>query len=163
MGEWHVVVLNSNCAEVGGCEEGSPQHLWLRDDLAASDAACTVAYMHAPRFSSGPHGGDAALTPLWEELRAEGVEAVLGGHDHIYERFAPQDPYGNADAGGIRQFVAGTGGRSHYEAGPAAANSEVVVDDAFGVLVLVLAADHYHWEFVATSGDVLDSGEAGCS
>ncbi len=162
LGDWHVVVLNSNCDEVGGCGEGSPQHQWLQGDLAASSAQCTVAYMHHPRFASGPAGGNESVIALWEELWAAGAEAVLGGQNHLYERFAPQDPYGQADAEGIRQFVAGTGGHSLDAAGAAQPHSEAIVDDAFGVLVLTLGAGHYHWGFVSTGGDVLDAGEASC-
>ena len=106
LGDWHVVVLNSNCRPAGGCGRGSPQQRWLAADLAANPASCTVAYMHHPRFSSGLHGSDTTLGSLWTTLSRGGADIVLAGHDHHYERFAPFE--------GIRTFVVGTGGRSHY-------------------------------------------------
>ncbi len=165
LGEWHVVVLNSNCAEVGGCDDGSPQLDWLREDLAASSAECTVAYMHGARWSSGPHGGDASLDEIWAALAEGGVEVLLGGHDHIYERFAPRDAAGEAATDGLRQFVVGTGGRSLYAiADPPTDHSEAAHNGAFGVLVLTLEEGHYHWSFEPVDGsDYADTGEAGCS
>ena len=108
-----MVVLNSACSEVGGCGQGSPQMEWLRADLAANPAECTAAYFHIPRFSSGKkHGDDLNYVALWQVLYEHGVEFVMGGNDHHYERFAPQTPYGDLDlTDGIRQFVVGTGGR----------------------------------------------------
>src|SRR5688500_2012769 len=88
LGEWHVVVLNSNC-EVIGCGPGSEQHAWLVADLAANEARCTLAYWHHPRFSSGPHGDYGPVAPLWEALALAGGDVVMVGHDHLYERFAP--------------------------------------------------------------------------
>src|SRR5206468_10877660 len=113
LGAWHIVVINSNCAQVGGCQAGSPQERWLRADLAAHPAACTLAYWHHPRFSSGSnHGSSSALQPIWQALYDANADVVLSGHEHNYERFAPQDPAGRADAGrGIREFVVGTGGK----------------------------------------------------
>jgi hypothetical protein len=160
--DWHVVVLNSNCAEIGGCEAGSAQDVWLQGDLAESDAQCTVAYMHHPRYSSGPDGGDESLTALWETMDALGVDVVLSGHHRVYERFAPQDAYGNADDEGIRQFVVGTGGAGFDAAGTPTGNSEVVDVDRFGVLALTLGDGSYDWEFLATDGDPGDSGTANC-
>ena len=113
LGSWHVVVLNGNCAEVGGCSEGSPQYEWLRADLAANPSLCTAAYWDTPRYSSGQrHGNDLNYVPFWQVLYEHGVEFVMGGNDHHYERFAPQTPFGDLDlTDGIRQFVVGTGGR----------------------------------------------------
>lgn len=93
LGGWHIVVLNSNCTEVRGCGRDSPQGRWLRKDLAAHPTTCTLAYWHHPLFSSGTeHGGDDAMKPAWEALYDAGVDVVLSGHEHNYERFAPQDP-----------------------------------------------------------------------
>ena len=103
---WHVIVLNSNCSKIGGCERGSPQGRWLAADLVAHPATCTLAYWHHPRFSSGIHGSDATYAPFWGLLARAKADVVLEGHDHDYERFAPIQ--------GIRSFVVGTGGRSHY-------------------------------------------------
>ena len=93
LGKWHIIVLNSECLPVGGCEAGSPQDKWLRADLAAHPAACTLAYWHKPLFSSGgAHGNDIAVKPLFQALYEANADVVVNGHDHDYERFAPQDP-----------------------------------------------------------------------
>ena len=113
---------------------------WLRRDLAAHPTACTLAYWHHPRFSSGTHGSDDSTAPFWDDLYAAGADVVLNGHDHDYERFAPQTPTGAADpARGIREFVVGTGGESHYSVQRTLQpNSEVRNADTFGVLQLTL-------------------------
>lgn len=158
---WHVIVLNSNCAAVGGCGSGSPQERWLREDLAAHADRHVVAYWHHARFSSGRHGSSNATAALWRALYEHGAELVLTGHDHSYERFAPLDATGAVDRiRGIRQFVVGTGGRSHYRfPGPPLPGTEARNDDTFGVLVLRLHASGYEWEFVpAADGTFTDRG-----
>lgn len=164
IGAWHVVALNSNCAPVGGCGEGSPQERWLRADLAAHPARCTLAYWHHPRFSSGFHGSNPAFDAFWRALYDAGADIVLNGHDHHYERFAKQDPQGRPDPGrGMREFVVGTGGRSLYGLKRGAANSEAFSADAFGVLALTLQAASYEWHFVRGPGRAFtDSGRAAC-
>ncbi len=164
LGNWHVVVVNSNCGEAGGCRRGSPQEKWLREDLAANPAPCTVAMWHHPRFSSAEHGDDPTMRDIWKALYDAGAEAVLSGHDHDYERFAPQDADGELDPErGIRQFVAGTGGRSLYRWRQVHPNSEVKNNDTFGVLKLTLHADAYDWEFVPVEGgSFADKGSATC-
>ena len=165
LGSWHVVVLNSECKEVGGCQAGSPEERWLREDLAAHPAGCTLAYFHKPRFSSGlNHGDDLEVTPLWQALYDYNAELVLNGHDHDYERFAPQDPNGKSDPKrGIREFVVGTGGKSHREFGPTKPNSEVRNNDAYGVLKLTLKAAGYDWQFLPEAGKTFsDSGSGSC-
>lgn len=165
LGSWHVVVLNSNCSQVGGCFRGSPQERWLRADLAASRSRCTLAYWHHPRFSSGTtHGGDLVAGAFWKSLYAAGAEVVLNGHEHNYERFAPQDPSGAADPErGIRQFVVGTGGKTLYGLGAPAPNSQVRYSDSFGVLKLQLASDAYTWEFIPVEGATFsDTGTGTC-
>ena len=129
VGDWHVVVLNSNIARTAG----SAQEQWLRLDLAASTKTCTLAYWHHPRFSSSSvHGNDATVQPFWQALYDLNADVVLVGHDHSYERFAPQTPTGVADATrGIRQFVVGTGGRSHYALGTVQPNSQVYNGDTW--------------------------------
>ena len=157
LGEWHVVVLNSNCDPAGGCESGSPQQRWLAADLAAHPTACTLAYSHHPRFSSGLHGSDRTLAPLWRTLAAGGVDVVLAGHDHHYERFAPYQ--------GIRSFVVGTGGRSTYPVlGRLRTPRSVVANDrTYGVLRLTLEPDAYTWQFVPVAGaSFRDSGSGRC-
>lgn len=164
LGAWHVVALNSNCSQAGGCQAGSPQEKWLKEDLAAHPALCTAAMWHHPRYSSAEHGDDRSVRDLWQALYAAGVELVLSGHDHTYERFAPQDADGKADPDrGVRQFVVGTGGRAEYKWGRLDANSEARNNDTFGVLKLTLHSDAYDWEFVPVDGaSFTDKGSARC-
>lgn len=165
LGSWHVVSLSSECEQIGGCGAGSPEETWLHADLQRNRAQCTIAILHEPRFSSGAeHGDNGTYQAFWEDLYAAGVEAVVSGSDHLYERFAPQTPTGELDPDtGIREFVAGTGGRSHYPFGPIAANSIVHDDTTYGVLRLVLRDGSYDWEFVPQAGGgFTDSGSATC-
>jgi hypothetical protein len=163
LGGWHLIALNSNCSQVGGCGAGSPQEEWLRRDLAASTATCTLAYWHHPYFSSGQHGGSAEYAPFWEALFDADADVVLVGHDHDYERFAPQTPEGRADrARGIREFVIGTGGRSLRPFSGLEANSEARDDSSFGVLELTLGRDAYSWRFRAAAGAFVDTGSYSC-
>jgi 3',5'-cyclic AMP phosphodiesterase CpdA len=143
LGAWHVVVLDSDCGFLGDrCGSDSDQVRWLREDLAASGARCTIALMHQPRFSSGQHGDSQAVRSLWDELYAADAELVLVGHDHDYERFAPQAPDGTPDdARGVVQIVVGTGGTDLEGFGEARPNSLVRIDDAHGVIELTLGAD----------------------
>lgn len=162
LGRWHVVVLNANC-DVVGCGAGSPQARWLAADLAAHPSRCTLAYWHQPRFSSGLHGSDDVLAPLWRVLQAGGADVALSGHDHDYERFAPQDAGGRLDpAHGIVQFVVGTGGKSRYPVLLARRNSHAHAS-VFGVLRLTLGRGAYAWRFVAEPGvRYRDAGTARC-
>ncbi len=165
LGSWHIVVLNSECAEVGGCGAGSPEEKWLRADLAAHPAGCMLAYFHKPRFSSGlNHGNDPEIGAFWQALYDYNAELILNGHDHDYERFAPQDPNGNPDPKrGIREFVVGTGGKNHREFGIRKSNSEVRNNDTFGVLKLTLKATGYDWKFIPEAGKrFTDSGSGNC-
>ncbi|MFL5761147.1 MAG: metallophosphoesterase family protein, partial [Thermomicrobiales bacterium] len=165
LGAWHIVVINSNCSQIGGCNAGSPQEQWLRADLAAHPAACTLAYWHHPRFSSGAeHGNDGAMAPLWQALYDQGAELVLSGHDHDYERFAPQTPNGTLDPSfGIREFVVGTGGKSHYPFGSVQANSQVRNNTTYGILKLTLHASGYDWQFLPVAGgSFTDAGSGAC-
>jgi hypothetical protein len=165
LGAWHVVVLNSNCAQVGGCQAGSEQERWLRADLAANGAECTLAYMHHPRFSSGnEHGSSSAVDPLWRALEDDRAELVLAGHEHNYERFAPQTAGGALDVErGVRQFVVGTGGRPLYSFGSPEPNSEARNNTTWGVLHLRLREGRYDWRFVGRPGSSFaDSGAGTC-
>lgn len=164
VGTWHVVALNSNCTVVS-CAAGGDQENWLRADLAGSSSRCVLAYWHHPRFSSGrTHGPATAVGPLWKALYDAGADLVLSGHEHNYERFGPLDPSGRPDPErGVRSFVVGTGGRSHYPFAEPVAGSEVRNDSTYGVLELTLSADHFAWTFVPVAGATFtDSGSSGC-
>lgn len=160
LGSWHVIALNSNIA-IG---DSSAQAQWLRADLDASTGRCAIAYMHHPRFSSGPHSERAALIPLWRILARRGVSVAIAGHDHIYERFVSLDANGDADsANGVRQFVVGTGGAHRYAVEELLPGSEVHSTDSFGLLKLTLLPDRYRWEFIAVDANGLhDTGESTC-
>ncbi len=164
LGAWHVVVLDGNCGFAGrGCSSGSEQERWLREDLAASSARCTVALLHQPRFSSGQHGNDGSVRPLWDTLYAAGADLVLDGHDHEYERFAPQDPDGTADAArGIVEIVAGTGGAELEAFRGTRPNSLVRINDTYGVLELTLLDDSWSSRFVGVDGAVHDQAAGTC-
>lgn len=158
LGAWHAIALNSNIST----GSNSPQGQWLRADLAASRSTCTIAYWHHPLFSSGRNGDSAHMRDFWRLLYDAGTEIVLAGHDHDYERFAPQDADGRPDPRrGIRQFVAGTGGATLYPFANTHANSEARLSGPFGVLKLTLQGDGYQWEFVSPSG-VSDTGAGSC-
>jgi len=161
LGAWHIVVLNTFI----DMSAGSPQEQWLRADLAASTKQCTLAYMHYARFSSGSvHGSYSAVQPLWQALYDYGAEIAIAGHDHEYERFAPQTPDGHLDtARGIRAFVVGTGGGGLYSFGTPLLNSQVRNSNTWGVLKLTLADGSYSWEFVPITGQTFtDSGSGTC-
>lgn len=192
---WHLVALNSECSygvgadAVGGCGPGSPEERWLRRDLAAHRNACTLAYWHEPRFSSGEHGDAVQMSTIWNDLVKAHADIVMSGHNHDYERFAPigatpappsrvnatttgapvyQQP--RLDPAGIREFVAGTGGKNLYRfepshsAAPTAplTGEQVRNDTVFGVLELTLLPKSYAWKFVTTAHRVLDHGTGSC-
>jgi acid phosphatase type 7 len=166
LGAWHIVALNGECKDLGGCQAGSPEERWLRDDLKTHPAACTLAYWHEPLFSSGAkHGDDPDYRDFWRDLYAANATIVLNGHDHDYERFAPQTPDGQADPRrGIREFVVGTGG-NHERAFALTPqrNSQVRITGTFGVLKLTLHSHSYDWQFIPQAGKTFrDSGTAEC-
>jgi len=166
VGTWHLVALNSICADGDandvGCGAGSEQERWLRADLAAHPALCTLAYWHQPRFSS-VDGDNAATQDLWRALHDAGAELVLNGHAHSYERFAPQTPDGALDPNrGVREVVVGTGGAPHVAFGTPSRNSEVRIAGRWGVLKLTLRATEYAWQMLSVEGDVIDEGSAPC-
>jgi Calcineurin-like phosphoesterase len=154
LGAWHVVVLNSNCPPVS-CASDGDQVRWLEADLAAHPSECLLGYWHFPRWSSGRHGSQEVVDPIWRLMADHGADVVLNGHDHTYERIR---------ADGIRQFVVGTGGRSHYpfERGPLP-TTEVRNDSTYGLLWLALGEGTYEWEFLGL-GDTgfTDSGQGTC-
>ena len=167
LGTWHIIMLNTGCSGmVGPCNDtaGSAQELWLKSDLAAHANKCTMAVMHQPRFSSGYHGSSTAQQPLWQDLYNAGADVVVDGHDHDYERFAPQDPTGKADpTKGIREFVSGTGGAEHRDFNATIANSEVRIANVWGIMKFTLHPTSYDWQFIPVAGQTAtDSGSASC-
>jgi hypothetical protein len=180
LGSWHVVTLNSNCgtgalpsdididkvtADFGGCAAGSPQERWLRADLAAHASSCTLALWHHPLFSSGPEGDYRVMRAFWQALDDYGADLVLVGHDHDYERFAPQHADGTRDdAAGIREIVVGTGGTSLTAFDDIVPNSLVRQSTTHGVLELTLHPESYEWKFLPVRGEpaFADGGHAEC-
>jgi acid phosphatase type 7 len=166
LGAWHIVALNGECKNIGGCQAGSPEETWLAQDLQAHPAACTLAYWHEPLFSSGAkHGNNSNYRDFWKDLYRTNATIVINGHDHDYERFAPQDPDGKADSTrGIREFVAGTGGNHERTfATTPQPNSEARMTDIFGVLKLTLHPHGYDWEFMPEAGKTFhDAGSGVC-
>ncbi len=162
LGAWHVVVLNSNCAQVGGCGPGSPQVGWLHEDLGHTTTGNILAYWHHPRFSTGMHGDDGAMATFWRVLSDAGADVVLNGHDHDYERFVPLASDGSPAPNGIREFVVGTGGAPlRAFTAPWRATDAYRQHDQHGILQLDLRACGYSWAFLPASGDApLDRGQA---
>src|SRR5881296_2338483 len=163
LGAWHIVVLNSGSSSLVPTTATSPQVQWLKADLAAHPAHCTLAYWHHPLFDSKDNP-NANIRPLWDVLYAAGVDVVVNAHYGFYERFAPQTPAGVADpAGGIREFVAGTGGAVVTPFGTVRPNSEVRNSGTFGVLNLTLGDGSYSWQFVPVAGMTFtDNGTTAC-
>jgi acid phosphatase type 7 len=165
LGRWHVISLDSQCADVGGCQKGSPEEQWLSDDLHRNSSNCILAYWHVPLFSSGDeHGNAPEMKAFWDDLYAAGADIVLNGHDHDYERFAPQNPDGVADPRrGIREFVVGTGGKNQRKFKTPSPTSEVRANTTFGVLQIDLHPQGYDWKFIPAAGsEFTDSGSGSC-
>ena len=163
IGAWHAVVLDTDCAEVGGCGSTSPQATWLRSDLAAHPTACTIAIFHHPRFSSARSTPDGRSVTFWQILYSYGADIIVSGHRHHYERFAPQTPTGAASSYGIREFVVGTGGAGLVGFATVAPNSQVRNSSTYGVLKLTLHSSSYDFAFVPIAGrSFSDGGSASC-
>jgi hypothetical protein len=170
LGAWHIIALNSECgyvASLGACGSGSPEETWLRNDLAAhSTASCTLAYWHRPRFASTDSGGDTSFNQFWVDLYAAHVDVVLNGHAHWYERFAQQNPSGQVDPNGIREFIVGTGGEEDGSAPTRVLpNSQVNAHGVFGALKMTLHPGSYDWNFIRTPNSTStfsDSGSTAC-
>jgi hypothetical protein len=169
VGAWHIVSLDGNCSHVGGCQAGSAEEQWLRADLAAHRNRCTIAMWHYPRWSIGEFSDDPRTDAFVRDLYAAGAELILVGHDHLYERFAPQTPDGVAAADGIREFVVGTGGKNHlpgqYTVNTTHPNLQAWNADTFGILKLTLHPSSYDWTFVpdvGSPGSFSDAGSADC-
>jgi hypothetical protein len=161
MGSWRVISLNSESPT--GIGSNSPQAQWLRQELAANPRTCTAAIWHRPLFTSGPNPDTQDIFDLFKILYDANVEFVINGHDHMYERFAPQDPNGKADpVRGVREFVVGTGGAGLYSPVSVKPNSERI-ESAWGLLKLSLDSDSYSWVFLPVLGTgTFDSGTTAC-
>lgn len=160
LGAWQVYSLNSYLKP----EQHQAQLAWLQQELAANPARCILAYWHHPMFSSGGHGNSPRMKQAWQLLQAAGADLVLTGHDHTYERFAPQDADGRAVESGIMQFVVGTGGSHLYAFGRRAANSLSGHNESHGVLKLVLKQGAYTWQYLTADGHPYkDAGSASCT
>jgi hypothetical protein len=166
IGAWHIIVLNSDCS-IGAqyCNIGKPQETWLRQDLAANTKKCILAIWHQPMYTSGKEQPDVAVRPFWQDLYYAKATLILNGHNHNYERFAPQDPNGNAVADGIREIVAGTGGAgNNISIKPLAANELVRDASSLGYLKLTLNPDSYDWQFIPQPGKTFtDAGRGTCN
>jgi len=166
VGSWRIIALNSNfkSPESIGVGPGSAQMAFLQGELQTSHQRCVLAYWHHPLFTSGQNGPSPDMRPIFRALYDANADVVLNGHDHIYERFKPQDADGRFDAArGIREFIVGTGGHPLLTPrATAAGNSDAFVSGQHGILKLTLNADSYAWEFVTTTGAVMDSGSGSC-
>ncbi len=165
LGSWHIISLNRECTAIGGCQKGSPEEQWLSEDLRKNSSRCILAFWHVPLFSSGDeHGNAPEMKAFWLDLYAAGADIVLNGHDHDYERFAPQNPDGVADPQrGIREFVVGTGGKSQRGFRSPLPTSEVRSNTTFGVLQVDLHPQGYEWKFIPVAGGKFtDSGSGTC-
>jgi peptidoglycan/xylan/chitin deacetylase (PgdA/CDA1 family) len=165
VGSWHVIALNTGpCpSNPAFCASGSAQEQWLQQELAANNASCTLAYFQNPRFSSTSGGGSTTYEPFWQDLYGGGVSTVLNGDSHWYERFVPMDGSGSASAGGMREFIVGTGGAGLDTPSSPLATSAALNANTHGVLKLVLHQGSYDWSFVHDSdGTFTDSGSAQC-
>ncbi len=159
IGEWLILQLDST----RNMAKGSPQHSFVAKQLAANEKACVLAYWHHPRFSSGSvHGSNPKSGPIWQLLYQYRADVVLAGHDHLYERFAKLNPAGQVDAGGIRQFTSGLGGKSRYGFGSRRTGSQFRFNKAFGVLKMTLSPGGYEWRFLQVNGAVIDQGRDSC-
>ena len=164
VGDWHMIALNAQCSHVP-CKKNSVQEKWLVADLQAHTNLCTLVYWHQPHFSSAKGGGTGKVAQFWTDIYNHGADIVLHGHAHIYERFAPMDPTGAIDAAnGVREFIVGTGGKSHGKLATPHPSSEVRDVSTFGVLKLTLDSASYSWQFMpaAGAGTFTDSGSYPC-
>lgn len=158
LGSWHLVAVNSDDGNIS-----DEQLTWIRRDLRSDDHLCELAYWHHPRWSSGDgHGSDSEMAAIWRLMARQGVDVVLNGHDHVYERFAKLNGSGEGDRNGVREFVAGTGGNSLYGFDDAETGSRVRIAE-YGVLTMILRDSRYSWAFLrAEDGEVLDEGSTAC-
>jgi hypothetical protein len=164
VGDWQVLALNSNCGNIGGCGPGSAMHSWLKSTLAGSSARCQLAYWHHPRWSHGYHGQNKAVGPLFQLLYNDGVELVLNGHEHAYQRFPALGPSGDKVSDGVVEIVLPSAGASFHGWGAKAGPAPVVRNNnTFGVVALTLRSDGWSSRFVpAPGGSFRDSASGSC-
>jgi peptidoglycan/xylan/chitin deacetylase (PgdA/CDA1 family) len=167
LGQWHMIALNTApcVANDATCAAGSAQDQWLQQDLAADTSTCTLAYYQTPRWASAESGsgGDNTFQPIWQDLYNGGVDVVLNGDSHWYERFAQLNATGARDpAHGVREFIVGTGGQGLDTPGAQVATSEVLNATTHGVVRMTLHGASYDWKFAPDEGTFTDSGSAGC-
>jgi acid phosphatase type 7 len=168
LGRWQVMALNSSCSDIGCLDSEfgtttSAQLRWLKRDLAHNKNRCILAYWHHPLFSSvGMLNNELGVRPMWDALLEAHADVVLNGHAHDYERFAPQNAAGRVTSSGLREFVVGSGGRSHITFDFVLPTSRFRDDKDFGVLFLTLHRASYDWQFRTVAGAVLDHGSTRC-
>ena len=168
LGGWHIIAVNSECDRLSGaCASGGAEERFVRSDLAAHPAKCTMAFWHEPRFSSGTAivNNAQALAPIWTDLYNAGVDLVLSAHKHFYERFAPLNAFGQpvSATNGMREIIVGTGGDDHAGRPAQITGSQVLNNKTFGVLKVTLNAGSYSWQFVGEPGSTFtDSGSTAC-
>ncbi|MCB5164202.1 discoidin domain-containing protein [Streptomyces bambusae] len=156
-GNWHFIALDSNSFDQ------KAQIDWLKADLAANTRTCIAAYWHHPLFSSGGHGNDPVSKPVWKILYGAKADLVLNGHDHHYERFAPQDPDGRAAADGITEIVGGMGGADPYPIENVRPNSQKRISGGYGVVKLDFNDAGFSWSYIGVDGKAKDTSPAyGC-
>ena len=160
LGDWRIYALNSEI----DVSSTSAQVKWLKNDLAANPKRCVLAYLHKPRWSSGSHyGSNSKYQTLWKTLYDAKAELVISGHEHNYERFKEMNASGTASSPGMREFVVGTGGASHYGFGSTLSTSQVRNSSTYGVLKLTLNSTSYSWKFIPVAGKTFtDSGTTYC-
>jgi 3',5'-cyclic AMP phosphodiesterase CpdA len=167
VGEWHVITINSAIPIMSSFSAAAKkeQEDWLKKDLDDNKSKkCTIAIWHEPRFSSGWHGNEPRMGPIWQILYDNGVDLVLNGHDHNYERMAPVNPAGQVDSTkGMIQIVAGMGGGSlRGLASSVIPNSLVRIEGHPGVLMLTLGSAEYRSAYLDTKGRVWDPSGGKC-
>ncbi|MBB4677381.1 metallophosphoesterase family protein [Crossiella cryophila] len=148
IGNWKFIALNSNFSKI----DSAAQLSWLKDRLRTNTKQCVAAYWHHPLFTLGSHTGETKARPLWQALYDAKADLVLVGHDHNYQRFAPQNPQGKADSAGLRQVLVGTGGKSNYNFSRDLPNVDAKDAKSNGVLKLTLSGTSYRGDFVPVSG-----------
>jgi chitodextrinase len=158
---WHLISLDTNTA-FGQTAPGTPQYQWLVDDLAANTQPCTLVYYHQPLYNIGQEGSSSYLAPIWSLLAQHGVDLVLNGHDHTYQRWQPLDGGGNPSPAGVTEIIVGTGG--HALGSFVTSDSRVAASSTeFGALRLDLNGGGATYQFVTTQGQTRDSGSIACS